>query len=299
MNETLRKFIGTILSIIASATIFFVLPEYSWKNLGIAILGGLCLGIYAHTYQIIDLLKEHSQNTVTSIENHITKIVEFLKVHNEYFNDKWLFNMLRQLVDMVRFANYSPHELEKVQKVFDEAVKTAKQNVGAPHFDDNIENGEIGRILLLNKAISNAKHYVYAVSFDKEGYFDDFWQKINNDYLQVNIKAAKDRGVIIERIFVMDDDVIKDNKNQKNKKLRHIISDLKKGGKNLKNYVVSKSEISQSVQNGGSSFFICDDVIACESANEDHKPYFAMNHNEIVQKLKNRFESYKIKSILW
>lgn len=298
MQESTKKFIGSTVAILTIIILHFVLPEYSWENTGIAILGGLATGIFAHTFQIIDLLKEHSESTMTNIENHIKKIIDIVKINNDFFNDRWLFETLEQIVYMVRFANNNPHELERAQKILDDALKQAKQNIGAKFYEENIENGEIGRMLLLNKAIANAKSYVSAVSYDQDGYFDNFWTKLNAEYLELNVKAARHRGVLIERVFVMDAATLKDSKNPKNKKLRQIINELKKGGKNVKNYVVSKDEL-QLYNPPTSSFFICDDILACESQTKDNNNYYVMNDSDMVKKLKNRFEAYKLKAQAW
>ena len=286
------KIIGTILTIVATIIGLFVLPELTWQNTGIAILGGLAVGIFTHTFQLIDHFQEHTKSTNETLDQNINRIVEILKVHNDYYNDTWLFKLLKDVVETIKFASTNPHQLEKVKDLFNKAIMESMIIVKNKYWNDDIEHGEVGRIVLLNEATTNATKYIYAVSYDIDGYIDNFFHKVNDQYVNANINAAKNRNVIIKRIFILDDQVHNMKNNPTNKKVKAIISNLKKGGSNIHNYILLKSNIQPELRNYKTSFYVCDDIIASESETENTKSYYSMNDIEIINKLKNRFEAY-------
>ncbi len=286
------KAIGTSLSIVATIVGLFVLPEITWQNTGIAILGGSAVGIFTHTFQIIDHFQLHTKSTNETIDQNIKKIVDILKVHNDYYNDIWLFSLLKDVVETIKFTSNNPHQLEKVKDLFNRAIKDSMIIVKNRYWNDEIEHGEVGRIVLLNEATSNATKYIYAVSYDINGYIDNFFHKVNEHYIEANINAAKKRNVKIKRIFILDDIVHNTKNNPTNKNVKAIISNLKKGGSNIENYILIKSKIPPELKKYETSFYICDDIIASESETNNTKSYYCMNDEQIINTLKKRFNAY-------
>jgi hypothetical protein len=293
--EEIRKYFAFI----ASALTFFVFviivpsfgPEMIFKDTGEGIVASILVGIFFHTFQLFGELEKHKKDTADTIQVHIKKIVNVLRIQNEYFDDKWLFMVFDNVVDIVKFSKSNIHDLERVQGEIDNSLQKAKELIGAPFFIDNLERGEWSRIVYLNRAFENSQRIVQAVTMDERNYFDNFWQPLNSGYSKLNVDAAK-RGVTIQRIFVMDGIILKKGKDEKTKKFWDLILDLKKGGSNISIYFLDKRKLLEYKELGDTSFFLCDGVVASESGREENNNggYFSLNDKDRYANLKQKFE---------
>ncbi len=245
-------------------------------------------------YHVITLSTEIelvNNTTEESIKENIKKIVEILKVHNDYFDDRWLFNVFDSIADIMHDTNKYKNDLGRVKSQLDEAIAKAKALIGTPYYVDKLD--EWDRVNMLRQAQEMATSVVYAVTIDVRNYYENFWQGLNEeDYLKMNIQAAKKNGVIIQRIFIMEKDVLIKNGTDKSKHFNRLITELKKGGENI-NLFFLDIEVFRKIKNiPDTSFFLCDEVIASESGISDDNSggNYSINEIDRYKKLKTRFE---------
>lgn len=296
-SEWLKKYAGLIIGILFTIVFTIIFPELLFKSTVDGIIGGFLVAILINSIQIFDEIKHHKRHTANTIESHIRRIVDVLRIQNEYFDDKWLFSIFDQIVDIVKFTKSNPHDLERVQGEIDKSLLSAKKLIGTPFFNNELERGEWSRILYLNRAIENSQKHVFAVTYDERDYFDNFWQPLNDGYSKLNISAAK-RNVTIERIFVMEDSILNNGKDEKSKRFWKIIKELKKGGQNVKLYALPKSRLKNNKDIDNTSIFLCDGVVASESGKGENSNggYFSLNRDDIYNKLHQRYRNLKIMS---
>lgn len=289
----LRKYISLLVAALTFLLIW-ILPhlgvEIIFKSESERIIASLLVGIFFHTFQLFNEIENHKRDTSDTIKASITRIVDVLKVQNEYFDDQWLYRTLDNIVDIVRFTKFNKHDLKETQDKINESLFDARANIGAPREKGNIP--EWDRIGLLNEAMDNSERYVQAVTIDVRNYFIHFWENLNRDkYSIANLNAAK-RKIKIQRIFVMDGSVLKKDKGDKTKSFWEIVTLLKKGEPYVETYVLDLKSFIEKFDFPDTSFFICDDVLASESGTKPDNSggYLAYNTKEKCIDLKRRFE---------
>lgn len=281
-----EKIVAPVLGILVAIAF-----EVLFWDVQYALLAGIMAIGVTNTYTLLSEAKEHKNHTTSTIAEHIRKIVDVLKIQNAFFDDKWLNSVFNELVELIKTTH--PHDLERVKGVISGSLQNSKEAIGSPMYYE--EKNELERMVHINKAVNNTQQYVCAVTFDTNNYFENFWQGVNEDYVTVNLEAAK-RGVMIERIFVMSETVLQPkSKDEKARKFRAIVNSLKKGGENIKIYAVPLERLQQQAQINPVSFFICDGVIASEAGDDkEYFGYFSLNRADIVEKLRDRFDSIKL-----
>ncbi|MDX1942612.1 MAG: hypothetical protein SFU99_18750 [Saprospiraceae bacterium] len=291
MNNYFTKFFLPPIILIVSTYISEIIFNASLSE---AVIAGLSVVVITYGYQILQEVKDHKGESLT-ISSHIKEIVGVLKIHNAFFDEKWLKSIFSEIVEIIQTTKNNPHDLQRVRGIVSKSIQESKEAIGSPFFIE--EKNELERMVHINRAMNNAQKYVSAVTVDVNDYFENFWQGANESYINENIAASK-RGVFIERIFVMEEKFLKSNsKENKAKKLRVIINSLKRSGKNIKIYITSLEKIRQQSNLNNVSFFICDDVVASEAGDDiEYFGYFSHNKPEVVENLRDRFEAIKLLS---
>ena len=211
-------------------------------------------------------------------------------VNDENDDEIILFEGMKNSIERIQHdPSINHHDLKPIEEAIESSITKTSELTNYTLFENDIE--EMQRILLLNKAMEQAKRNVKAVTVDSRNYFDNFWSPPNDDYPNRNIEAAN-RDVTIERVFVMDDDVLRRRNfgDDKTKKFWEIIEKLREGGTNIELYVLPKSKL-----NGldDTSLFLCDDIIASESGRSPNNSggYFKRNDTKTYENLSERFSS--------
>lgn len=285
--EFLAPVITGVLVLIA-----WVTPEFIFKSKDTEIIAAILIGIFTQVSQLFISINRNKTHTELTISMHIKKIVEMLKVHNDYFDNNWLFSVFNKIVNIIRLSENKPHDLHRVKEIIDNALMNSVKIIGEK-YEINILSGEMERIVTLNEAVQRAQNYIFAITVDKNNYFENFWQDINKEYINLNVQAAK-RGVKIERIFIMSSDSF-NPKTIKGKKFSQLAKNLKLGGKNMKIFRADIENFPNIDQLN--SLFICDDVMASEaSKNENENGYVIYNDVTLVNKLMTQFQSIKYRA---
>lgn len=274
---------------------FVILPmffsEVIFTTTSEGIVASLLVGIFTHTYQLFSEIKSHTDNTVNTIKEHIDKITLMLKQRNQYVDDEWLSKIISDIVAIVDFSKSTPADLDRIKEDIDTAIAHAISKRGTYYIQENLF--ELNRIDKLNRALEIAKGNVYAVTIDVNEYFDIFWGNINNHYSLTNIITAQ-RGVKIERIFVMEKYILNKGREEKSKRFWSIVSDLKKGGENVKIFFVELEKLMQH-NLSSTSFYIGDNDITSESGEGENNNggYYSVHDEANRKKLIERFKALR------
>jgi len=152
----------------------------------------------------------------------------------------------------------------------------------------------------MNAAYESASDIIYAVTIDVRNYFNLFWSGINDEYSELNIRAALHNKVTIERIFVMDDDILNHKRtDEKATKFFDIVNELQKGGPKVHLFAIPLSVFkSMTPPVKDTSFFLCDGIIASESGTSKNNDngHFWFEREQIYTTLLNRFHYLKDKA---
>lgn len=298
LSQELKKSISRSLAFGTVAFILLLVLEKSitsaLSSLYLSIKTELNIGMFVAILTLmIDLLKDfdHRHTTTSSevketIDKSNSKVVDLVKIHNNFFTDEELFNQLKLL------AHSKENISEKgnlTQKYFSETFNNYVETIHKVSEGEVLKlNNEFERIYKLNEVMKEATTSVYAVTYDTENYFETFWgDNLLKDYIVLNQKIAE--KVKIHRIFVFEENELKFNE-KKSKKLKKICEELK-DFPNIETKIILMSN-AQKVDRASTSFIIIDDEVASESKGNGNlrgKRYLSLSNSEIVNALKSRF----------
>lgn len=199
-ENALTKYGGIVLGSLLSAVVWCT-PEFIFDKKDSELLAALIIGLLGQTVIVINNMAELKIQNEKTQKEELSKVVDLLKVHNDYFSNEWLFSVLTRISQVHRMSANKPYDLMRIKKTINDSLDSCFRLVNVP-FEYKIPSGELGRIVKLNEAVSLAQNTIFAVTVDKGNYFDEFWQPLNNDYIKLNVEAGL-KGVRVERIFIL------------------------------------------------------------------------------------------------
>jgi hypothetical protein len=243
-------------------------------------------------------LKEYQQLVSISVKDHSSWMLEQLKLQQAYSEDGWLKRVLWKIVKLREDSRHKALDREAFEDLLNESIERATRECGKPHHEPTRDD-EHGRMYRLKDAVDGAYSYVYAVTFDVDGYLERFWDKLfAEEYFRSN-KAAAARNVDVERIFVVSQQLVRPGAlndpalESKSERFSHLIRSMSASG--LDPLVIELESLPPSLSSCTTSFFICDDEVASESHGQKEGKqvdgYICYREFEkCVAPLKRRFE---------
>lgn len=296
-NQIIAALIGVI------GTIIF---PFIFKDLKQGIIAGLVTTLICLIFELRILLESIGQEKSTKIfdlvNNNSEKLAELIKVNNEFFYEDELFEILNKIVETRKLAISKANNTLAFKRIIFSAIEQIEKEL-INGFSIETGDDEWKRNNLLIEIINTAKSYIYALTFDDNQYFKDFWEYrvFTKEYIETNIEAAK-RGVRIERIFIVDQKIISGNNlspNEQSKRehLLKISEDLTTSNSLCKVYWVSKESLPDDMKQSNTSFLVSDDSNASESngicKGNRIVSYVVYRKPEVVEHLTKRFFSLK------
>jgi hypothetical protein len=309
----------SILSLFLSITVTF-LSEAIFDDLKSGVLIGLLTLLVTSAFEIKESIRLHSNEiqasansnrdeVIEAVESHkyesssaAEKIVTLLRVHNEYFLEIGLFEMLNTIIDIRKIAQQRRHDLVRFNEIITSAIEKAKSEIGR-EFSINTKDDELNRIVRLNEIVSTSEQYIYAVTYDEDDYLNNFWNAVfGREYIDSNLDAIS-REVKVERIFVIDEKIINgENLSSRDQGTRKKLLTVSKAlqpeefqrDEKCKVYWVSKESLPNALKEYSTSFLVSDDLICSESngvyQGEEVSGYVSYGDRSRVVPLKERFE---------
>ncbi len=281
------------LVVISFGIIATYVTELIFDDLKSAVIAGLVVSLYALLFELrlaIQSAREDMRNDVTLSSERLSAI---LAIQKDVYDNEWLRKTLGLIIELRKFSENQSHDLRRVEDIISEAIRRAREQIGTPH---KIVTGrdELDRIYRLNNCLQEATRYVRAVTFDARDYLNEFWSAaFLNEYVESNAEAIK-RGVIIERIFIVDQQVISDVNNPKHKKLKELLRRLKRCGNAMHLFTLAIQDIPEECSNSDNSFLVADDHVTSESSGKSDgvsiEGYVCYGDKDNVRPLLNRFE---------
>lgn len=284
-------FLFTLITIFLSEIIFD-----EWRQ---AIIAGLLVGILTTLFEIRLAIHTTGETTVNSTREYNERLYDYLDIRNVYSEDDWLLGMLKKIIELRQVSEQQRHDLRRFQGIIAQALDKARREVGTPYLVSTGDN-ELQRIILLNDAVIMSNNYIYAVSFDVNGYLERFWnaEVFSKQYNASNFEAAR-RGVNIERIFITEKRVVDGADREKHKRLMGHLRVQRRASRNIRVYLAAIEDLPESMRDSNTSFLVSDDYVGSESNGISNgkkiQGYVSYSDLEgVVEPLKKRFENLKL-----
>lgn len=276
------------------AILITILSEIIFDDLKSGILAGFVVVGVGATIELKEVIESHKLASDDAIE----RVVTLLNLHNDYFNEVHLFEMLNMIVSIRRLAGNKRLDLQRFDRIIANALDKAKAEIGSA-FRLHTGDDELERIIRLKDAVTYAEDYVYALTYDDNDYLNKFWTGVfGQEYIDSNLEASE-RGVDVKRVFVVDQKII-DNENldlESSRKRQRLlaVSTALKNCKSCKVYWVGKERLPDTLKESNTSFLICDDHIGSESNGAFNSRQVAGyvsygDKRNVIEPLKDRFE---------
>ena len=282
-------------SSIATTVIF----AFVFKSLQQGIIASLIVIAILLIVELRSVLEIDRLDSRSNLLHATDKIVTLLRVHNDYFHDVGMFEMLNTIVKLREVAQKRHHDLFRFDRIISYAIERAEQEIGQV-FKITTGDDELDRSIRIKDAIIHSEKYVYALTYDENNYLNRFWAgNFGREYIESNLQASK-RGVEIQRIFIVDKKII-DGKNlsseesHKRERLINLSKALEKAKPRCRIFWVSKEDIPDKLKCTNTSFLVCDDYIGSESngCSEGANVIGYVSYGDrlhVVNPLKDRFE---------
>lgn len=285
------------LFIISSTTITTILISVYYPDYKLGIIASLIANALISMIEFRSTLSLEKDIGKTHIATAVERILILLKMHNSYFsNEKMLFTF-DTLLKLREVAELRPHDVERFDDIIIDSIDKIKKEIGQP-FRKLTGDDELYRSIKLKQAIQYANNYVYALTYDANNYLNRFWAgNFGREYVETNLQVAG-RGVIIERVFIVDENVftgqnMTDEEKEKREKLVDMSNNLRKGMPNCRVYWASKQRIPDKLKFTDTSLLVCDDHVGSESNGTSNGKYVdgyvSYGDRETVELLKERF----------
>lgn len=284
---------------VLSLTLFLVTTLVSFlftDNLPQSIIFGLLVGIVSALFEMHFLVVSSNSQMKHLADEANRQFMKLLEIDNEFYEDEWLHEKLKELVKIRRETEGKRmHVRKQIEEEINKSVEQAARMVLSSFRIPCSENDELERMRRLKMATEDAKEYVFAVTYDAHGFIDKFWSgEFYREYIQVNAKAASNGAKVkIKRVFIVDQEVINGGNQDKREKLEDIVRNHLKFP-NIEIRVICKDQLPSSWKGCDTSFLVCDDCVASESCglsnSQNIEGYVVYNDRDIVEMLKKRFE---------
>ena len=282
-------------AVLAIVTVAFT--ALGFKNLDSALIAGLCVAALTMLYELRRFIATGNKHAEVTSSQAFNRLLSLLRIHNEFFQDDWLYQLLERIVRLRERSKQQPHGHDEFEEEIKNGLSHAEQIVVGEKLWYPREE-EINRMARLKKAIDVARLSVFAVTYDANGYFDNFWRAIfGESYIASNQQAAS-RGVAIKRIFVVPQALLDDKTSEKYRRLAAVVSELV--AIKIPNMTVSiaAAEDVKKHEPHDTSFLVSDDYVASESFTvidgRDRDGYVCFGNEHAIRTLFARFNKLDI-----
>lgn len=298
-NNLIKKFstIGALCTIATIVlTVLIAMIFNSWQQ---GVIASLIVVAILLLVEFRGTLESERSKYNSNLTQATEKIVSLLRVHNRYFNDVGMFEMLNNIIRLRETAQKRKHDLARFDDIISRAIEKAEKEIGKavriPTGDD-----ELDRSIRLKEAINYAEKYVYALTYDENDYLNRFWNgNFGREYIESNLSAAE-KGVDIERIFVVNKSIIigdslNNTDSQKRERLIEMSKNLEIGSPRCRVFWAAKEDLPDSLKRSNTSFLVSDDYVGSESngtsQGENVVGYVSYGErSEVIEPLKDRFK---------
>ena len=147
--------------------------------------------------------KDFSKQLIEELERKIRGIkgfTDFLR----HFQEEWAEDLLKTMTHLFDYVKRSEHIKMGLCNMIDESQEIWSRNINLGWNRWYPYQFEMDRMDRLKEIVSNARHYVYALTYDFENYINEFWdQQESKKYFTVN----SEQHSIIKRIFILNDEI--------------------------------------------------------------------------------------------
>lgn len=290
----------TIVLLLAVSVLVTIGTELIFKALEPAVLAGLIVLVLGSLYEVRSQILQTAEATQARSDKTLERLITYLRVERAYSPDDWLVLLMEEMLSLKMMAKDKPWELDRMRALLEQAIDTAKRDSGHPY--TLVVAHEFDRALHMKRAIEHAKERVRAVSFDAGDYIDRFWADMFSEaYVRSNVEAAA-RGVKIDRVFVVADDVLTTKERQKTAKLRALLKQLA-GVPNITQKVLAIERVPEPLRTTTTSLLTVDDVFASESEGivdgARVQLYALYGDKDLVRRLNDRFAQLYMIAKTW
>jgi len=275
----------TIVTIAASALIF--------KNLQLSIIAGFGVAALSMLYELRQFIERGYLAAERNSSAAFERLLALLRIHNEFYSDDWLYRVLGHIVQLRQQSKNHVHGHREFQRSVETGLVNAQKIVNGEKLFFS-RRDELNRMIRLSTAMEVSKSYVWAVTFDVHGYFDNFWRAtFGTTYIASNASAVE-RMVTIKRIFIVSKSVIEDPQSEKRKKLNDVICEFQRLERSRMTVLVALTEEVFKQEPADTSFLVSDDYFASESFTvvngHDQDGYVCYDNPSAPNELKDRFQ---------
>jgi hypothetical protein len=236
----------------------------------------MVLGTWSYQTERFDKLEsqlestQHAMGDARQTAKQMDSILSILKIHADAISNIWFIEAIRHLNALITDANRSRrhHAIPYMQQEFARLTKELFNRYFVLPFEQKFDiQTEAERMKCLVNVVSNSRVYVRAATFDVDDYFMKFWNSSDplfGAYLETNEKAVK-RGVLINRCFVMNRDVLDGRNEKKRDRLVDILIKHRAFGPSCVVKVHCMDDLPADLEGAHRSFLICDDHFTSES----------------------------------
>jgi hypothetical protein len=279
----------TVVTIVASALIF--------KNVQLSIIAGFGVAALSMLYELRQFIERGNLAAEQSSSASFGRLLTMLHVHNEYYNDSWLYGVLSHIVQLRQQSKSHAHGHREFQRSVEVGLINAQKIVAGEKLFLSRKD-ELSRMVRLSTAMDVATKRVLAVTYDVHGYFDNFWRPIfGPPYIQSNANAIA-RGVVIKRIFIVSKSVIADPQSEKRAKLNDVLCEFQKLDPTKMTVLVALTEEVFRQESSDTSFLVSDDYFATESFTvvdgHDQDGYVCYGNPSAPNELTDRFQRLEL-----
>ncbi|NEO84788.1 MAG: hypothetical protein F6J87_11120 [Spirulina sp. SIO3F2] len=245
-------------------------------------------------------VNESSDSVVTSINNHSDRLAVLMEIHNQLLSEKEVHqeeDLLKVFLKIVEVRKLLSKRVQSFQNLNRSILETLRR------FETEVVSGlvvtdgdEYERSRRLHEIVGSSDSHVYAVTFDNDEYLADFWSKVfAKEYIEANLDAVKRHGKV-ERIFIFNSKLIKDddlgiNEKISRNRLLRISKSLVQGG--CKVYWIYKHDLTKELRENTTSFLVSDGTNSSESAGQCNgrniRAYVHYDNQNVARALEERF----------
>jgi hypothetical protein len=278
-----------------------------FKSFEKSLIAGLMIGLYALIYSLYSTFKKESQEALKISKELSEKCIQLMNIHNAFLYDEWLYDHINKVHDIHINVKTNRMHLKLVIEEINKGIDSAELYMKGKRIDYGGLNGENKRQKRLKDIVSHSDQYVKAVTAYDPLYWEEFWNNKNGfseNYRKANIEAAE-RGVIIERIFILPRAIINGEDNDKSESIKKTAKLMIGKNQNLKIYFLPEDivdKISPEVSNYKNvHFLICDDkfvgLARSFSSQSQTESFISIAIKSDIEEMKDVFNDLLVEAI--
>jgi hypothetical protein len=231
------------------------------------IISGMLTALFSHIKVLHEQFARRNRKALLESKELSKRCVNLLQINNNFLSDDWLFCSLQKIIESDNSSQKHCYLLTLVREQISQGIEEAKVTLDGRMIEYLGSQREIKRQSILTDIIKESRHYIKAVTSFDPVYWKTFWKNTNisEKYIQANISAAQ-KGVDIERIFLLPDAILEGGDQENSATIRAIMLSMVKKHPNLQIKCVSTDDMHNAIapyQNAG--LLVADDLFVAVS----------------------------------